>query len=153
MSYDALFIKYGCPSDEGRVNITGYFLHPKNIKEGLWIERMDESAERVIRECQETIAQLVDYRRALAERYAMLETAPYKLRLEIERRREGYREPKVFYYVRILKVYEDGTTVPELAETYKGTERREALARFEALKKQRPGIEAVKDIEKGKWER
>lgn len=153
MSYDALFTRYGCPSDEGRVNITGYLLHPKKIKEGLWIKRMDETAERVIRECQETIAHLVDYRRALAERYAMLETAPYTLRLEIERRREGYTAPKVFYYVRILKVYADGTTVPELAETYKGTERCIALARFEELKKQRPGIEAVKNIEKGAWER
>ena len=153
MNYTALFTRYGCPSDEGRVNISGYLLHPKKLKEQERIKRADETAERVIRECQEAIAQLVDYRRALAERYAMLETAPYTLRLEIDRRREGYTAPKVFYYVRILRVFEDGTTVPELSETYKGTERRNALARFEALKKQRPGIEAVKDIEKGAWER
>ena len=32
-------------------------------------------------------------------------------------------------------------------------QRREALARFEELKKQRPGIETVKDIERRSWER
>ena len=32
-------------------------------------------------------------------------------------------------------------------------QRREALARFEELKKQRPGIEIVKDIDRRSWER
>ena len=153
MNYKTLFTRFGSPSDEGRVNITGYLLHPAKLNETQRIKRMDETAERVIRECQAAILQLTDYRRALAARYAQLETAPYTPRLEIERRREGYTAPKVFYYVRILRVYQDGTTVAELKETYKGTERRNALARFEELKKQRPGIEAVKDIEKGAWER
>ena len=40
----------------------------------------------------------------------------------------------------------------ELAETYQGKQRRKALARFEELKRQRPGIEIMKGIEKRSWE-
>lgn len=152
MSYDALFTRFGCPSDEGRVNITGYFLKPEKLNADR-IRQYDEAAARVMKEAQDTINALASYRKGLADRYAQLSTAPYTLRLELERHRESWRDGKVFYYIRISKIYEDGTTVRELSETYKGTERREALARFEALKKQRPGIEAVKNIEKGKWER
>lgn len=153
MSLETLFSCYGNPSDEGRVNITGYFTRPDKLKEEHSIKLSDERAAHVIAEAQQAIADLSEYRQALAARYAQLQTAPYILRLELERRREGYREPKVFYYVRIVKVYEDGTKINELAETYKGTERRQALARFEELKKQRPGIEVWKDIEKARWER
>jgi len=49
--------------------------------------------------------------------------------------------------------YEDGTEIQELNEHYTGKQRREALARFEELRKQRPGIELVKDIEKRSWEK
>ena len=59
----------------------------------------------------------------------------------------------VEYYITLTKTLDDGTQVKELSETYTGKERRQAIARFEALKKQRPGIEAIKDIEKKAWER
>lgn len=45
------------------------------------------------------------------------------------------------------------TEIQELNEHYTGKQRREALARFEELRKQRPGIELVKDIEKRSWEK
>ena len=82
----------------------------------------------------------------------MLQTAPYKLRLELKRE-AGWRGKGVDYYVNIYRTYEDGTEVMELNEHYTGKQRREALARFEELKKQRPGIEIMKDIEKRSWER
>ena len=81
-----------------------------------------------------------------------MESAPYALRLELERK-QSYSGSGVLYYVRIIREYQDGTEVQELAETYQGKQRREALARFEELKKQRPGIEIMKDIEKRSWER
>lgn len=56
-------------------------------------------------------------------------------------------------YITLTKTLDDGTQVKELSETYTGKERRQAIARFEALKKERPGIEAIKDIEKKAWER
>ena len=90
---------------------------------------------------------LTEYRQALAARYAALSTMPYTLRLELERIPD-WGSGRVKYYVRLVKTYEDGTAVKELEEVYAGKQRREALARFEALRKERPGIEAVKDIER-----
>lgn len=151
MSYDSLFQRYGSPSTEAEIRITGYLLHPSKLTADR-IPWNDESAARIISQCESTIAALKEYRQALAERYAALQTAAYKLRLELKRE-AGWRGKGVDYYVTIYKTYEDGTEVMELNEHYKGAERRQALARFEELKKQRPGIETVKDIERRSWER
>jgi len=152
MSLETLFSRYGCPSDEGRVNITGYFTRPDKLTEERTIKLSDERAAQIIAEAQQAIADLSEYRQALAARYAQLQTAPYTLRLELERFPASSFHG-VSFEVRIMKKYEDGTTVPELKERYPGKERRQALARFEELKKQRPGIETWKDIEKARWER
>ena len=152
MSYkEAIFRRYGSPSTEGRIEIRGYLLLPDQLVEKE-IQHYDENAARVIAECEAMIQDLKEYRRDLAARYAQLTTLSYKLRLEIERD-PHWRGKCVDYYVRIIKTYEDGTEIQELNEHYTGKQRREALARFEELRKQRPGIELVKDIEKRSWEK
>ena len=151
MSYESLFTRYGSPSTEADICIRGYLTRPDKLTQER-IRGNDESAARLIERCEEVIASLKEYRQALAERYAMLQTAPYKLRLELKRE-AGWRGKGVDYYVNIYRTYEDGTEVMELNEHYAGKQRREALARFEELKKQRPGIETVKDIERRSWER
>lgn len=151
MSYrETLFQRYGSPSTEGRVDIRDYLLLPEKLTENE-IRRFDESAARTIAECEAAIQDLKEYRRDLAARYAQLTTAPYKLRLEIERD-PHWRNQGVDYYVRIIRAYEDGTEVKDLVEHYTGKQRREALARFEELRKQRPGIEIKKDIDRRSWE-
>ena len=57
------------------------------------------------------------------------------------------------YYIHHYTVYEDGTRVETKSDTFPGTERRAALARFAELKKQFPGITAEMDIEKKSWEK
>lgn len=151
MSYESLFTRYGSPSTEADICIRGYLTRPDKLTQER-IRGNDESAARLIDRCEEVIAALKEYRQALAARYAELDAAPYSLRLELERK-PSYNGSGVLYYVRIVRWYQDGTEVQELAETYQGKQRREALARFEALKKQRPGIEIMKDIEKRSWER
>lgn len=151
MSYETLFQRYGSPSTDAEIRITAYLIRPDKLTADR-IPWNDEQAARLISGCESLIASMKEYRQALAERYAMLQTAPYKLRLELERK-PSYNGSGVLYYVRIIREYQDGTEVQELAETYQGKQRREALARFEELKKQRPGIEIVKDIEKRSWER
>ena len=151
MSYETLFQRYGSPSTDAEIRITAYLIRPDKLTADR-IPWNDEQAARLISGCESLIASLKEYRKALAERYAMLQTAPYKLRLEIERK-PSYNGSGVLYYVRIVREYQDGTEVQELAETYQGKQRREALARFEELKKQRPGIETMKDIERRSWER
>ena len=151
MSYESLFTRYGSPSTEADICIRGYLTRPDKLTQER-IRGNDESAAGIISRCEETIAALPDYRRALAARYAELESAPYALRLELERK-PSYNGSGVLYYVRIIRAYQDGTEVLELNEAYTGKDRRQALARFEELKKQRPGIETVKDIERRGWER
>lgn len=152
MSYkETIFHRYGSPSTEGRIEIRGYLLLPDQLVEKE-IQHYDENAARVIAECEAMIQDLKEYRRDLAARYAQFTTLSYKLRLEIERD-PHWRGKCVDYYVRIIKTYEDGTEIQELNEHYTGKQRREALARFEELRKQRPGIELVKDIEKRSWEK
>ena len=151
MSYESLFQRYGSPSTEAEIRITAYLIRPDKLTADR-IPWHDEQAARLISGCESLIASMKEYRQALAERYAMLQTAPYALRLELERK-PSYNGSGVLYYVRIIRDYQDGTEVQELAETYQGKQRREALARFEELKKQRPGIEIVKDIERRSWER
>lgn len=151
MSYDHLFRRYGSPSAEADIRISGYLLRPEKLTADK-VRHYDESAARIIAECSAMIQALQEYRQDLAARYAQLATAPYRERLEIERD-PHWRNQGVDYYVRIVRTYEDGTTVKELNEHYSGKERRKALARFEELKKQRPGIETVQDIQRRSWER
>ena len=151
MSYNDLFTRYGSPSNQAEITIREYLTRPDKLDTAQRIADYDKSAARTIERCKELIEDLSLYRQDLARRYAELETMSYKLRLEIERQKRY--DNKVHYYVRMVKVYEDGSAIKEIDEAYAGTERHEALARFAQLKKERPGIEAVKNIEKSKWEK
>ena len=151
MSYNELFTRYGSPSNEAEVHIRDYLIRPEKLDTAQRIKDYDKSAADTIQQCKELIEDLGLYRQDLARRYAELETMNYKLRLELERQKRY--DNKVHYYVRIIKAYEDGSEIREIDEAYAGAERHEALARFNQLKKERPGIEAVKNIEKGKWEK
>lgn len=146
--YDALFQQYGRPSSEGRVYLQGYFVRPEKLTQER-IAAHDKTAARLIEECEQTAAALREYRKALAARYANLDTAPYRLRLILQR---WHQDKGVRFTVEILQIYEDGTEVQKLREVYTGKDRRKALARFEELRKQHPGIEVEKDIERKSWE-
>lgn len=151
MSYLDLFQRYGRPSREADIRLSGWLLRPEDLTADK-IAGYDQNAARLIAEAQILIDQLSEYRATLAERYAALATAAYRDRLELTRD-PGYRGKPVIYFVRIVRTYEDGTTERVLDEKYFGTERRKAFARFEELKHQRPGIETMQDTEKRSWER
>lgn len=115
--------------------------------------RADSMARQNIAYLEGVIKQLKDYRVQVAKRAALLETAPYNLRLSIVRRRPWRTDP-VTYSITISRIYLDESIRPLeiLRETYPGKERHKALARFKELQKQYAGIETVVDLEKGKWE-
>jgi hypothetical protein len=150
MSYLDLFQRYGSPSREASVQIRDYLIRP-DVLTADRIANYDKSAARTIAECRQLIDQLTEYRQALAERYAQLATAAYRDRLEL-RRDPGYRGKPVIYSVQIVRTYEDGTTETPLSETYTGTDRRKAFARFAVLQKERPGIETIQDTDRRAWE-
>lgn len=133
------------------MQIRDYLIRP-DVLTADRIANYDKSAARTIAECRQLIDQLTEYRQALAERYAQLATAAYRDRLEL-RRDPGYRGKPVIYSVQIVRTYEDGTTEMPLSETYTGTDRRKAFARFAALQKERPGIETIQDTDRRAWER
>jgi len=102
----------------------------------------------------EVITRLKEYRKELYEHAQKLHAMKSYLQLQLKRTK-SYYDKKVYYYVTITRLYPDNADMKQtvLYETYSGTERRAALSRFEALKKEYPGIEAIKDIEKGRWEK
>lgn len=151
MSYLDLFQRYGNPSREAEIRLSGWLLRPEDLTAEK-IAGYDKSAARLIAEAQTLIDQLSEYRQALSARYATLATAAYRDRLELIRD-PGYRGKPVIYFVRIVRTYEDGTTERVLDEKYFGTERRKAFVRFADLRHQRPGIEIMQDTEKRSWER
>ena len=140
---------YNTAYAEARPWIT--FYKAAKLKSSADVQEADAQAARDIAELEQMITDLKEYRQALAARYAQLETMAYHDRLELQRVPSLGRG--VAYYVRIRRIYEDGTEAEQSYQRYEGKQRREALKAFEDLKKQRPGIEAVKDIEKRIWER
>lgn len=150
-SYSALFSRYGSPSREADIRISGYLTRPDYLDTFDRIKHQDETAARIIADCKRLVSQLIEYRQDLAARYSALATMPSRESIELQRYR-GYHGG-VTYYIRFWTQYDDGTRVETATEIYSGKDRHKAIARFEELKKQRPGIEAIKDIEKRSWER
>lgn len=146
MSYRDWFDNYS----RGEIRLSGYFRPPEELTADR-IPGMDRSAADLAKRAEALLENLAEYRKALAARYASLSVMPYREQLRLERR-PTYNGP-VYYDIQIVREYEDGTKVKELSETYPGKQRREALSRFEELRKSRPGINAVKDIGRRAWEK
>lgn len=114
--------------------------------------RYDRYAADAIHRAEGLIQTIQEYRRDLQAYAQELECRPYRLELRLDRQR-SWNDKKVFYILQLLRVYdEDGQRV-ELSETYPGTQRRQAIQRFETLKRERPGISATLNIQKAAWER
>ena len=151
MTYKEFFGGWHCR--DGYANHTLYVncYRPDKLSTVAEILQSNERASRTITELESYITALREYQQELSKRAAQLETMGYKLLLTLERYKRY--QGGVEYYITLTKTLDDGTQIKELSETYTGKERRQAIARFEALKKQRPGLEAIKDIEKKAWER
>lgn len=145
-----LFRRYGGVSKEADIRISGYLIRP----DCLTLDRIqwnDESAARIIADCEKIAEELRGYRQALAERYAALSTMPYTLRLELIRERA--RKGPVTYWLQLVRVYTDGHEEKEWEKYWPGNERHKALKAYRAELKARPGIETRCEIEKSRWER
>lgn len=151
MSYEHLFTIHGSITNAADVGIKGYLTRPEALRTMSNVERQDKTAARIISECSQLIADLSDYRQALCKRYNALATMASRPGVEIQRYR-GYRN-EITYFVRQYTIYEDGTRVETTAEKFCGKDRSKAIARFEEIKRQNPGIESVKDIARKSWEK
>lgn len=151
MSYADLFQRYGSPSKTADIKIWGWLTAPESCNDFNQIEQYDKSAARLIADCKHLVAQLTEYRQALAARYNALATMPSHDSITLQRYVNC--DHRVTYYIRHWRHYEDGTKIETDTERYPGKERHKALARFDELLKQHPGIEATRDIERKSWER
>lgn len=139
---------------DGELSVRCYLIDPKTIDDLDRAVYWGNSAAQYIKDCEGMINQLKQYQQKIYERVQELETAPYHHRLTLHREKRYYQN-KVFYYLIVEKVFDSPGIKPvEIQRTnYPGTQRRDAIKAFEDYKKSHPGIEAVLDIEKGKWER
>ena len=113
------------------------------------------AAVRYAAELKQLIETMEAYQQIIYDRVQELTTAPYHTEIHLRREKRYYNDNKVFYYLEAVKDYDTPGIEPETTErtVYPGTDRRKAIADFESYKKSHPGIIAVKDIAKGKWER
>lgn len=153
MSYRDRFSEYGSRDGYAESRPWIMFRKPEKLADSHEVSEADISAARDIKTLEALLDDLREYRQALAARYAELETMPYTERLELERRPDGWRGGNITYYLRTVRRYQDGTETITAHESFPGKQRRDALKRFDELRRQRPGIEAIKDIEKKSWER
>lgn len=151
MSYRKYLTRYGSPAETGEIRFSIYLTDPAKLTTPKDIAWRDKHIAEDITRLETVLEALRDYRKDLAARYSQLETMPYAERVELERYPSSTRG--IQYYIRIVRRYEDGSEVNQLSETYDGKQRHIALKRFAEIQKQRPGIEAVKDIERRSWER
>lgn len=150
VSYHDLLTMYGGEQLESEQRVYIYVQQPKRYKTTEDIARKDADIARQIERMERLIDDLRDYRVALAQRYAELETMPYTRVLTLKR--DPSYNGRVTYWVTIARELADGTKIDELREQYAGNERAKAFARFSALQKQYPGIASVKDVARRSWE-
>lgn len=149
-SYHDLLTMYGGEQLEAEQRVYIYVQQPKRYKTPEDIARKDADIARQIERMQRLIDDLRDYRVALAQRYAELETMPYTRVLTLKR--DPSYKGRITYWVTITRRMSDGTETNELCEQFHGQDRAKAFARFAALQKQYPGIASVKDVARRSWE-
>lgn len=142
---------YGDEQREAEQRVHIYVQQPQQYKMPDDIARKDADIARQIERMERLIDDLRDYRVALAQRYAELETMPYTRVLTLKR--DPSYKGRITYLVTITRRMSDGTETDELREKYAGQERAKAFARFAALQKQYPGIASAKDVARRSWER
>lgn len=114
------------------------------------IKDYDRYAVNDIAALQAAIDRLQEYRRGLYEHAQRLTTAAYTLTVSIRREKRYYDNNRVYYYINVDKVFPGIGTETILAETYSGTERNKAIARYTELCKQYPKAEHIKSIDKAR---
>ena len=126
--------------NEERLGRMVYIIAPATISTMEELQYYDQVALGGIADLEQTIESLKAYRLMLADRAAVLASAPFHRVLTITRRINYYSNKKT-YTVSILHRFSDPSIEDqtERAETFPGTERHKAFALFRQLQKENPG--------------
>lgn len=133
-------------------HMTTYTYEPKSYTTGADLLAADLRAAEDIAQLTHYITALKKYRKSLAERMEQLATMGFYTKCELRRERQ-WRDSKVFYYIIISMVFDDGTEQITESTKYIGTERNKALADYESIRKANPHWKCSKDIERKAWEK
>ena len=150
MSYHDLLTMYGSEQETAEQRVYIYVQQPRTLETPRDVAWRDGQVADDIKRLESMISDLRDYRVALAQRYAELETMPYTRVLTLKR--DPSYKGRISYWVTITRELADGTKIDELREQFPGQDRAKAFARFATLQKQYPGIASVKDIARRSWE-
>lgn len=126
-----------------------YLFKPETYHDLDQLKEADTQAKRYLSDLQETIEEVKQHRLNLAERANYLALTPSVLSVELHR----YKADNVTFVLSHIRRYPDGTETEEKRTKFSGKERHVAIAAYRKELKSHPGVNAVLDIEKGKWER
>lgn len=150
--YKELFTRYCSPSDVAEIKITSVLHDASKLYDTNYIMRCDNYAEECIKQFEKAIEKLKIYRIAICERYNELQFANIQKIVKLKREKHSY-DNKVYYYLQLLDRYEDGHEEQIKNTRYTGKERKKALEDFDKFAKENKNYIAIKDIEKGHWEK
>lgn len=150
MSYHDLLNQYGHEQPQAETRVYIFVQAPQKLTTPDEVAYRDKTAAQDIKRLEKLIDDLKDYRRALAARYAELETLPYTYLLKLER--VPHWKGHIEYVITLTKTLSDGTKTQDLREVFPGKERQKAFARAAELRHQRPGIPYEEDIARRPWE-
>ena len=150
MSYHDLLNQYGHERPQAETRVYIFAQAPQKLTMPEEVAYRDRTAAQDIKRLEKLVDDLKDYRRALASRYAELETLPYTYLLKLER--VPHWKGHIEYVITLTKALSDGTKTQDLREVFPGKDRRKAFARAAELRRQRPGIPYEEDIARRAWE-
>lgn len=150
MSYHDLLNQYSHEQPQAETRVHIFTQAPQKLTTPDEVAYRDKTAAQDIKRLEKLIDDLKDYRRALAARYAELETLPYTYLLKLER--IPHWKGHIEYVIALTKTLSDGTKTQDLREVFPGKDRRKAFARAAELRRQRPGIPYEEDIARRPWE-
>lgn len=150
MSYHDLLNQYGHEQPQAETRVYVFAQAPRKLTTPNEVAYRDRTAAQDIKRLEKLVDDLKDYRRALASRYAELETLPYTYLLKLER--VPHWKGHIEYVITLTKTLSDGTKTQDLREVFSGKDRRKAFARAAELRRQRPGIPYEEDIARRSWE-
>ena len=150
MSYQDLLNQYGHEQPQAETRVYIFAQAPQKLTTPDEVAYRDRTAAQDIKRLEKLVDDLKDYRRALAHRYAELETLPYTYLLKLER--VPHWEGHIEYVITLTKTLSDGTKTQDLREVFPGKDRRKAFTRAAELRRQRPGIPYEEDIARRPWE-
>lgn len=150
MSYHDLLNQYGHEQPQAETRVYIFTQTPQKLTTPEEVAYRDRTAAQDIKRLEKLVDDLKDYRRALAARYAELETLPYTYLLKLER--VPHWKGHIEYVITLTKTLSDGTKTQDLREVFPGKDRRKAFARAAELRRQRPGIPYEEDIARRPWE-